>query len=165
MKRVIFASSNHAIGMYPRTQRLDTDAPPRPDTLYGLSKAFGEQLARYYFDKHGIEAVCLRIGSCFPEPRDERMLATWMSYADLARLCRRCLEAPVVDCTVVYGVSANARLWWDNSKVDFLGYRPEDSAEFYAEKVRAGGGRFTPPDPAALFHGGHFVPIGYTRQR
>lgn len=163
VKRIVFASSNHATGMYPRTRRLDTDAPPRPDTFYGLSKAFGEQLARMYWDKHGLESVCLRIGSCFPEPRDERMLATWQSYADLTRLCLCCIEAPLVEFSVVYGVSANERSWWDNSKVDFLGYRPQDSAEVFAEKIAAERTAANPDDPAVRFQGGHFVPPGYTR--
>ena len=164
VKRIVFASSNHAIGMYPRTRRLDTDAPPRPDTFYGLSKAFGEQLARMYWDKHGLEAVCLRIGSCFPEPRDERMLATWLSYDDLTRLCRCCIEAPLVEFTVVYGVSDNDRCWWDNSGVEFLGYRPRDSAGRFAASIAARAEPRSREDPAVRFQGGHFVPPGYTRK-
>lgn len=165
VRRVIYASSNHAIGMYPRTRRLDTDAPPRPDTLYGLSKAFGEQLARMYWDRHGLEAVALRIGSCFPEPRDERMLATWLSYPDLSRLVLCCIRAPVVDYTVVYGMSANPATWWDNGKVDFLGYRPQDSAEVFAERIAAQGVLRDPDDPAVRYHGGHFVPLDFTPGR
>lgn len=162
VKRIVFASSNHAIGMYRRTRRIDTDAAPRPDTFYGLSKAFGEQIARMYWDKHGIESVCLRIGSCFPEPRDERMLATWLSYDDLTRLCRCCIEAPMVDFTVAYGVSANSRRWWDNSRVAYLGYRPHDSADCFAAGIAARGELRLPSDPAVRFQGGHFVPPGYT---
>ena len=163
VQRIVFASSNHAIGMYRRTERIDTDAPPRPDTFYGLSKAFGETLARMYFDKHGIEAACLRIGSCFPKPSDERMLATWLSYADMARLCKRCIEAPIIGCMVVYGVSDNDRSWWDNRKVDFLGYRPKDSAESFAPEILSASPFKNPGDPAVMYHGGHFVPPGYTR--
>lgn len=153
VRRVIHASSNHAIGMYDRTERLGVDASHRPDTYYGLAKAFAEDLGRMYFDKYGIEAACLRIGSCFPEPRDERMLATWLSYPDLVQLVRRCIEAPKLGFAVVYGVSDNDRSWWDNSGAGFLGYRPQDNAERFAS-------RFLPvadnDDPRHRYHGGHF---------
>lgn len=79
VKRIVFASSNHVIGFYPRSQKIDTEAAPRPDSYYGVSKAFGEDLSRYYFDRCGIETVCLRIGSARAAPTDRRMLATWLS--------------------------------------------------------------------------------------
>jgi len=164
VKRIVHASSNHAIGMYPRTQVIDTGVMHRPDGYYGLAKAFAEDLARMYWDKHGIEAACLRIGSCFPEPTGERMLATWLSYDDMARLCRACLEAPVLEFTVVYGMSANDRLLWDNGKAAFLGYRPQDSAAPFAEKILAAGPAPDPRDPAVRFHGGAFSAQDYTRK-
>lgn len=141
VKRIVFASSHHAIGMYERTQALDSHSPPRPGNLYGLSKAFGENLARMYHDKHGIEVACLRIGSCFPEPTDERMLATWLSHRDMAALCRACLQAPALGYCVVYGASDNSRRWWSNDQVGFLGFRPQDSADAYADIL--------PPMPVA----------------
>ena len=123
--RIIFASSNHAIGFHEREDRLDGDSPFRPDSLYGLSKAYGELMARYYFDKFGIESVSIRIGSCFPKPMDRRMLATWMSLGDLAALIRKVFDAPRVGCTMVYGASDNLEQWWDNGHAAFLGWRPQ----------------------------------------
>lgn len=134
-KRIVFASSHHAVGMYDRAQKLDSDSPARPGNLYGLSKAFGEDLARMYYDKHGIETVCVRIGSCFEKPTDERMLSTWLSPADMVELCRCCLVAPSVGYSVVYGVSANSLKWWSNGKADFLGYSPRDSADSFAQEI------------------------------
>lgn len=155
VKRIVYASSHHVVGMYETTQALDADSPPRPDTLYGLSKAFGENLARMYYDKHGIEVACLRIGSCFEQPGDRRMLATWLSHGDMVRLCRRCLEVPDLGYSVVYGVSANSRRWWRNQKTGFLGFEPQDSADAFEDQMpvedapgaeppdRLQGGRFT----------------------
>lgn len=157
VKRIVYASSSHAVGMYRCDQVLDGSAPPRPDTPYGLSKAFGENLARMYFDKYGIEVACLRIGSCFEKPTNERMLATWLSHADLIRLVRACIEAPVLGYTIVYGQSNNRRSYWDNQKASFLGYCPQDSADNYTEAVLA---EAPPPaeiHPADRLQGGRFV--------
>ncbi len=157
VRRIVYASSNHAVGMYRRTELLDADSPPRPDTLYGVSKAFGENLARMYHDKHGIEFACLRIGSCFDEPTDERMLATWLSHADLVHLCRRCIEAPHLGFAIVYGMSDNTRRWWTNDKTSYLGYTPKDSAEPYADKLLAAAVDRSPKDPASTYQGGSFA--------
>lgn len=159
VRRVVYASSHHAVGMYPRTERLDTDAMPRPDTPYGLSKAFGESVARMHFDRYGIEAACLRIGSCFPQPSDERMLATWLSPDDLLRLARRCVEAPVLGFAIVYGASNNARRWWSNERVAWLGFEPHDSADPYAAAILAKEPRRAASDPAAFYQGGRFVTL------
>ena len=105
VKRVVFASSNHVTGFYRQDEVVGLRDPARPDGLYGLSKAFGEDLSRFYFDRYGIETVCLRIGSSFPEPRNRRMLATWMSYDDLERLVVASLTAPVVGHSIIYGLS------------------------------------------------------------
>lgn len=164
VKRIIFASSNHAIGMYPRTQLLDSDSPARPDTYYGLAKAFGEDLARMYWDKHGIEAACLRIGSCFPEPTDRRMLNTWLSFADFGQLCRRCVEVPNLGYAVVYGVSDNTGRWWNNSKVSFLGYKPEHSADVFRDAMVAKTPTPDPDDPATIYQGGSFAADNFTRK-
>ncbi|MFD7438283.1 NAD-dependent epimerase/dehydratase family protein [Streptomyces sp. NPDC059861] len=159
--RVVFASSNHAVGYTPRPRDGDPlipiDAPRRPDTFYGLSKSFGEDLAQFYWDKYGMETVSVRIGSCFPEPTSVRMLSVWMSPADGARLLHAALTAENVGHTVVYGSSANTRLWWDLSTARALGYEPQDDSEPYAEKLVAEQGELDPADPAHACLGGHFV--------
>jgi uronate dehydrogenase len=152
--RVLFASSNHAIGLYRRTTRIDHVSRPRPDSRYGASKAFGEAVAELYAAKHGVRAMSIRIGSCFPEPIDARMLTSWLSYADFIRLVKVGLTADYT-YEIVYGVSANTRAgWWDNSNAHRLGYRPQDDAEVFAAKV----GHITAGDPASdLFQGGSYV--------
>lgn len=132
--RVIFASSNHAIGFYHRRQRLDHNSAAKPDSRYGVSKAFGEDLSRYYASKHGIRGLCLRIGSCFPKPINARFLSTWLSYDDFERLIEVGLNADYI-YEIAYGVSNNTRSWWDNSRIEALGYRPKDNAETYAKEV------------------------------
>jgi uronate dehydrogenase len=159
VKRIVFASSNHVVGFYKQTDKLDADSPMRPDSLYGVSKGFGELLSRFYFDRYGIETVCIRIGSSFPEPADRRMMATYLSYRDLTELVRCSLETPNVGHTVVYGASDNRDAWWDNSKAAHLGFQPRDSSEPFRDKVEA-----QPPvpadDPMMVFQGGRFVTHG-----
>ena len=133
-RRIIFASSNHVIGMHPRSRRLDHASEPRPDSRYGVSKAFGEDLACLYAYKYGLSSLCIRIGSSFPEPRNRRMLSTWQSYRDLTQQIRAGLEGDYL-FEIVYGVSANARGWWDNANALHLGYRPQDDSETFAPKV------------------------------
>ncbi|WGF90457.1 NAD-dependent epimerase/dehydratase family protein [Marinivivus vitaminiproducens] len=132
--RVLFASSNHAIGLYRRTQTIDHAVHPRPDSRYGLTKAFGEDLAKLYAFKHGVRGYCMRIGGCTPRPVDARALSTWLSPDDLARLVRTGLEADYL-FEIVYGVSANRRAWWDNTNAHRLGYRPKDDAEVFAAEL------------------------------
>jgi uronate dehydrogenase len=159
VKRVIFASSNHVIGFHKQSEILDATAPLRPDGNYGVSKAFGEQLSRFYFDRYGIETVCLRIGSSFPKPVDRRMLSTWLSYDDLTSLVVCSLFAPTVGHTIVYGASNNRPSWWDNKFAQHLGWQPKDSSEPFRTEVEA-----APPlaadDPAAIYQGGGFVKKG-----
>jgi uronate dehydrogenase len=162
VRRIVYASSCHAVGMYRRDERLNATTLHRPDSFYGLSKAFGENLARLYYDKHGIEVACLRIGSCFPEPTDERMLATWLSRADFGRLVASCLTAPFLGFAVLYGVSANSRSWWDNSAVGYVGYRPEDTADVYADRLPPNGRN--PLDPVVLYQAGSFAQDVSARQ-
>ena len=159
--RILFASSNHAIGFHDRETRLDGTSSTRPDSLYGVSKCFGEALASYYYDKFGIETVCVRIGSCFPEPRDRRMLATWLSGADFVRLVKCVAEAPRVGHTIVYGASANREQWWDNTHAGFLGWEPQDSAEQFRAKIEAATPRPDPNDPAVRYQGGGFAAAGH----
>ena len=160
VKRIVFASSNHAIGFYPRTQTIDADDPPRPDSFYGVSKAFGEDLSRFYFDRYGLETVCVRIGSCFPEPRDRRMLVTWMSIADLTELVRQSLSVPDVGHTIVFGASANRDSWWDNSKAAHLNWNPRDSSEAFRTKVEGAAPAPDPNLPSSRLQGGAYVEMG-----
>jgi uronate dehydrogenase len=160
VRRVVFASSNHVTGFYRQDEVVSPRDPMRPDGHYGLSKAFGENLSRFYFDRYGIETVCLRIGSSFPAPKDRRMLATFLSYDDLERLVTASLTAPVVGHSVVYGVSDNARTWWDNTSARHLGFRAEDSSEPFRAAVEARQAAADRDDPAALFQGGAFVVQG-----
>jgi uronate dehydrogenase len=160
VRRVVFASSNHVTGFYKVTQRLDADVPVRPDGLYGVSKCFGENLSRFYFDRYGIETVCLRIGSSFPEVRDRRMLSTFLSYDDLVELVRCSLFAPRAGHTIVYGVSDNTGKWWDNGKAAQLGFRPRDSADVQRARVESQTPAPRADDPVALYQGGAFVQAG-----
>ncbi|WP_374576571.1 NAD-dependent epimerase/dehydratase family protein [Phenylobacterium sp.] len=160
VKRIVFASSNHVIGFYRQDEVIDTRVPMRPDGHYGLSKAFGENLAQFYWDRYGLETVSLRIGSSFPEPKDRRMLATWMSYDDLERLVVASLTAPVVGHTVIYGMSDNTTSWWDNTAARHIGYRPQDSSERFRAAVEARQPVIDANDPAAVHQGGGFVTKG-----
>jgi uronate dehydrogenase len=159
-RRIVFASSNHVVGFYRQGETITPQAPPRPDTYYGLSKAFGENLAQFYFDRYGIETVSLRIGSSFPEPRGRRALSTWLSYDDLERLVIAALTAPVVDHTIIYGVSANRSVWWDNRSASHIGFAPRDSSEPWRAQIEAREPVVDRSDPAALHQGGLFVTMG-----
>lgn len=159
--RIVFASSNHAIGFHKRETALGGSAPHRPDSVYGLSKCFGEDLASYYWDKFQVETVSVRIGSCFEKPRDRRMLATWLSPDDFTCLVRRCLEAARVAHTVVYGASANREQWWDNTHAGFLGWTPKDSSERFRAEIEASTPVPDPLDPAIAYHGGGFAKAGH----
>ncbi|GAB7531436.1 NAD(P)-dependent oxidoreductase [Pseudomonas sp. 3A(2025)] len=161
VKRVIYTSSNHAIGFYDRTETLDASVAHRPDSLYGLSKCFAEDLGRYYWDKFGIESVNLRIGSSFEKPLDRRMLATWLSFDDFAQLCERSLLAPRVGHMIVYGMSNNRESLWDNRMASSLGYQPKDSADNYREQVLAEHPPLDANEPAARYHGGNFAGAGH----
>lgn len=160
VKRVLFASSNHVTGFYRQDEVVDTRMPVRPDGFYGLSKAFGENMAQLYFDRWGIETVSLRIGSSFAEPVDRRMLATWMSFDDFERLIVASLTAPIVGHTIIYGMSDNATTWWDNTHAKHIGYRPQDSSEVFREAVEARQQTIDRKDPVALYQGGGFVVKG-----
>jgi uronate dehydrogenase len=160
VRRIAFASSNHVTGYYRQDEVIDADAPMRPDGLYGVSKCFGENLSRFYFDRHGIETVCLRIGSSFPAPKDRRMLATYLSYGDLVELVRCALFAPQVGHTVIFGVSDNSRRWWDNRRAAHLGFVPRDSADPERARVEAASPPPDPADPAHVYQGGAFVHAG-----
>ena len=161
LNRVVYASSIHAVGMYPKNQRIDTEVAHRPDTFYGLAKCFAEDLGRLYWDKRGLESVHLRILSC-AQVTSARALGTWLSYDDLVQLVTRAIDTPVTGFSIIYGVSDNDRNPVDNSKAKHLGYRPKDNAEQFAADILAQEPAADPQDPAVACHGGAFaaVPIG-----
>lgn len=159
--RIVFASSNHTIGFYERTTKLDSSVPRRPDSLYGLSKCFGEDLASLYHDKFSIETLSVRIGSCFPQPKDTRMLATWLGVEDFVALLERAFQAPKLGHTVIYGVSDNDEQWWDNHRARFLGWVPRQSSAPWRAEVEAADGKLDPQDPAVVYQGGKFVTLGH----
>ena len=155
--RIVFASSNHVMGFYRQDEVVDAKSPPRPDGFYGLSKAFGEDVAQLYWDRWGIETVSIRIGSSFPEPRDRRMLATWLSYDDLERLIMASLTAPVVKHSIIYGTSDNQASWYDNTLARHIGFRPQDSSDVFRAAVEARQPVLDKSDPAVIYQGGGFV--------
>jgi uronate dehydrogenase len=153
VRRVVFASSNHATGMYPVGARIGPDDPVRPDSLYGISKVFGESLGRLHADKHGLEVVCLRIGSFAERPTHWRELYSWLSPADAVALFRASLLAAEVSFTIAYGVSGNTRGWWDTSNARRLGYAPRDDAERFVSELEQ-------PDRGDEFQGGPYAASG-----
>lgn len=154
-RRVVFASSNHIIGFHPASERLDETAAVRPDTFYGVSKAFGEALASLYHDKWGVESVLLRIGTFRPKPEDVRQLALWLSWRDGVELTRCAIESGPVGCQVVYGCSANTDRWWDaDAGWAAIGFAPQDNAADYASEIDLSA-------PAPRYHGGAFTAPEY----
>ena len=162
VKRVIFASSNHAIGFHRRERFIDNTVVPRPDTRYGVSKVFGEAVGRLYADKYGLSVACLRIGTFrTPDrPVDSRQLLTWISHRDTVQLVRRCIDYPHYHFVTVYGVSNNLRNRWDNSNVKFLGYHPEDDSEIFVPEILTKGTK--EDEIAAQFHGGFYCPMEFS---
>lgn len=159
VNRVIFASSNHAIGFYRQDETIDASVPRRPDGYYGLSKAYGEEMANFYFDRYGIETVSIRIGSSFPVVKDRRMMHTWISARDLTELIRCGLVAPQVGHTIVYGMSDNKQIWWDNHLAAHLHFVARDSSEPFREQVEQ---QPMPAanDPVTVYQGGAFTAQG-----
>lgn len=158
VKRVVYASSVHAVGMHAKTDTIGLDAPHRPDTYYGLAKCFAEDLASLYWDKRGVEAVCLRIFSAAP-PTNARAIGTWLSTGDLIHLVERAVDSQVVGFTKVWGISNNDRAVVDNTKAGHLGYRPKDNAEDYAAEVFAKSPPANNKDPMYMCIGGPFASI------
>lgn len=156
VRRVVYASSNHATGFTPVADDLPADVPPRPDTLYGVSKAFGEALARYYVDRYGMQVACLRIGTFDDVPRNARALSTWLSPGDCVRLVDACLRAESLTYAIVWGISANTRRTWNLDSAQALGYRPLDDAEDYAGALES-----PTPDPSDGLVGGGFTSPGF----
>lgn len=160
VKRIVFASSNHVTGFYRQDEVVSPRDPVRPDTMYGVSKAFGENISRMYFDRYGIQTACLRIGSALARPKDRRMLASWLSFDDLERLVVACLGTAMLGHTIVYGMSANRVSWWDNTPARHLGYAPQDSSEPFRAELEARQPELDPRDPVVIHQGGAFVRAG-----
>jgi uronate dehydrogenase len=160
IRRVVFASSNHTMGMYQTSERVDARMLPRADGYYGLSKVWGENLARYYWDRFGIETVCLRIGFCFPEPSTHRQMVTWLSLDDLVELLRRSLVTPRVGHTIAFGVSNNPGSWWDDRHARHLAFVAEDSSAQFLDKLPAEVEYPAPDDLTTFLQGGPFLNIG-----
>ena len=182
--RVVFASSNHAIGFHERPQvsggpihgsgpegpspigpqgnaaKLDADCAFRPDGFYGLAKAYGELMGRLYWDKHGVENVNLRIGSCFPEPTEGRMLATWLSFADLVRLVAAAVAAPRAGHCVIWACSDNPASFWGNDHRARIGWQPRDSAEAFRARI---GDKVSGNPVIERYQGGNYTAMDYSR--
>lgn len=161
VKRIVFASSNHAVGFYPRGQILDHTDRPRPDCRYGLSKVFGEALSQYFADNYGIGILSIRIGWCFQKPETPRTLGSWVHIEDLTQLCRLGLDVPDLHHEIVFGISDNSRTWWDNAAAKRLGYAPRHSSDRWIDEVD---GSSTPEpgnDVALAVQGGPFASEGY----
>ena len=159
VKRVVFASSHHAIGFYRREDTIPASVAPRPDSFYGVAKVFGEAIGRLYADKFGLSVVSLRIGAYRPAPTEPRHLAVWISPRDMVELIRCSIEAPAIHYCAAYGISANDRSFWDNREAAALGYAPRDNAEDFAAQILAAA---QAEDPAAApFHGGWYCAMDF----
>ena len=161
VKRVVFATSNHAVGFYPRDRKIGVGVTVRPDSRYGVSKAFGEALGAFYADKHGLRVTCIRIGNVADAPVDKRRLSIWLKPEDLVQLIRIGLEHPDIRFEIFYGCSDNEASWWDNSNAARFGYKPQGKAEDYRAQALAAQAKL-PPDPIGeRFQGGPFCSAEY----
>jgi uronate dehydrogenase len=158
VNRLVYASSIHVVGCYPTSEQIDNAAPLRPDSYYAVSKAFGENLARLFVEKAGMDVACLRIGVALPEPKTPRNLWTWLSTDDLARLVAACLDAPPFGFEIVYGISDNRRRWWSNAR-STIPFCPQDDAENYAPQLMPAEDPRDADDPGVKYHGGPFVTL------
>lgn len=158
VRRVVYASSIHAVGMHPKTDFIGIDAAHRPDTFYGLAKCFSEDLASLYWDKRKVESVCMRILSC-AQVSNPRAIGTWLSYDDLIQLVDKSITTAVTGFSIVYGVSNNDRAPVDNALASHLGYRPKDNAEAYSKEIFAEAGPLDVNDPGNMCHGGPFASV------
>jgi len=165
VKRIVFASSNHAVGFYPRDRKIGVDVTVRPDSRYGVSKAFGEAVGALYADKHGLGVTCIRIGNVGDKPLDKRRLSIWIKPEDLAQLIRIGLEHPDIRFEIFYGASDNEAGWWDNSNARRFGYRPQFRSEDFRDEAMAAQAKL-PSDPVGdRFQGGPFCSDEYDADR
>ena len=161
VERVVFASSNHAVGFYPRSRRIGVNNPVRPDSRYGVSKAFGEAVAALYAFKHGLRVTCIRIGNLTDIPADRRRLSIWLKPEDLVQLVRIGLEHPDIRYEIFFGVSDNARGWWDNEAAFRYGYRPQGKSEDFRDEALAAQTKLTTSPIAEWYQGGPFCSDEY----
>jgi uronate dehydrogenase len=165
VRRFLVATSNHAVGFYRCDQTIDHRVYCKPDSRYGVSKVFNEALASLYADRYGMEIFCMRIGNVNHAPIDRRRLAIWISARDMAQLVTIGVERPDLKFEIVYGISDNARAWFDNANAYRLGYRPQDRSEVYAEEILKRDGPLG-TSPADIYQGGgHCMTEGETRSR
>ena len=156
VERIVFASSNHAVGFYPRNRVIDANVPARPDSRYGVSKAFGEALGALYAYKHGLRVTCLRIGNFADIPADQRRLSIWLKPEDLVQLIRIGLEHPDIRYEIFYGASDNERAWWNNSAAFIFGYRPQGKAEEFRAQAMAAQAKLARDPVGEWYQGGPF---------
>jgi uronate dehydrogenase len=161
VKRVVFASSNHAVGFYPREKKIGVDVTVRPDSRYGVSKAFGEALGALYADKHGLAVTCLRIGNVGDAPLDQRRMSIWLKPEDLVQLVRIGFEHPDIRFEVFYGASGNEAAWWDNSNARRFGYKPQGKAEDFRAQAMAAQAKLPHDSVAERYQGGSFCSDEY----
>ena len=160
VKRILFASSNHVTGFHKRETLLDAKSEFRPDSMYGVSKGYGELLARYYWDKFGIETAVVRIGYCFSKPVNKRTMTIWMSFNDFTSMVKQVFETPRVAYTVIYGASNNKEKWWDNHLSSYIGWNPEDSSEKFASDLDIVSDNSDPLHPDTIYQGGFWTSNG-----
>src|SRR6266481_5324747 len=155
--RILRANIIGCYNLFEAAQRkIGTDEPVRPDSRYGVSKAFGEALGALYAYKHGLRVTCIRIGNFADTPVDLRRLSIWVAPQDLLQLIRIGLEHPDIRHEIFYGASDNARGWWDNSAAFRVGYTPQARAEEHSAAALAANAKL-PPDPVgAWYQGGPF---------
>lgn len=159
VKRVVYASSHHAVGFYRRARVIDQNVVPRPDGIYGVSKVFGEAVGRLFADKHGLSVANLRIGAFRDKPHDRRLMYVWLSPRDAVHLVQCCIDAPDYHYITVYGVSDNARTNYRNADLEWLGYKPQDKSDDYAVEIMR---EADTEDPISRqFHGGMYPPMGF----
>ena len=161
VKRVVFASSNHAVGFYPRDKTIGVNVTVRPDSRYGVSKAFGEALGALYADKHGLRVTCIRIGNFGDAPLDKRRLSIWLKPEDLVQLIRIGLEHRDIHFEIFYGASDNEAAWWDNSNAKRFGYKPQGKAEDFRAQALAAQAKLAPDPVGERFQGGPYCSDEY----
>ncbi len=159
VKRVVWASSNHAVGFYRRNETIDHTVYPKPDSRYGVSKVFGEAMGSLYAQKYGLEVVNLRIGNVAVAPVDRRRLSIWISPRDLAQLCSIAIDHPEIKFEIFYGISDNVRSWYNNANAEKYGYSPQDRSEDYAKAVLAKEPPAADDSTDEIYQGGAFVSV------
>ena len=161
VKRMIFASSNHAVGFYPRSQKIGVNVTVHPDSRYGISKAFGEAVGAFYSDKHGMRVTCLRIGNFGEAPLDKRRLSIWLKPEDLVQLVDIGLTHPDIRFEIFYGASNNIDMWWDNSNARRFGYKPTGKSEDFVTQAMAAQAKLAPDPVGDRYQGGTYASAEY----